>query len=570
MNLHPLTPRQKIARGIDGIFRKHSCLASIAAKWTVIESAARTRTFATDGPHLFYNPEFAAQLNLAETEFILLHEAGHVFLGHHLRLIDKDKDCRNTAYDLALNSLLRRYRPHDSELIMKGQWPGEGQWAAIPTDKECEYYWNLLFEGRIPPKPPGPPKPDPDGDEEDEGENEGESNGEGDGDDESEQDGDGGEEGGDGDSEDGDEDGENGGKGKGEGDESGDSDGDGSGEGEGDGGEGDADGDGGAGEGDEGEGTGKGGSQGGNKGKDKGKGKSKKPDGSGKKDKPKDKGEGEQGDQADASDNTLEHGDVKREGKVVTKDGMEVCTEGLWGEVLPHPDLDGGEEEQRVAERNWREQVATAVVLAKAEGAGAGEFVEVFDEMFEESEVDWRSILRRFMSENARCGQTWSRPHRRYIGLGIHLPTRRSKVAGRGLVIVDTSGSMGCRECNLALSEMEQILRQFSHSTVDLIQCDYAVAGDVRTFTQNDFPLEVPVEWMGRGGTDLEPAFKWLVQHRNQYKWCVCVTDMYWHAGAIQDTGVPTIWASTSIAWDELSEYNKPQFGQFFRIGQGE
>lgn len=64
------------------------------------------KTTATDARKFYYNPEFIEQLTLAETQFILAHEALHCALSHFARREHRIKHRWDLACDFAINPLL--------------------------------------------------------------------------------------------------------------------------------------------------------------------------------------------------------------------------------------------------------------------------------------------------------------------------------------------------------------------------------------------------------------------------------------------------------------------------------
>lgn len=65
----------------DDIYDNHPYLSGIVCQWDVIETDT-VKTAATNGPQMFYNAEFLESLTRGEAAWLMLHEAGHVFLGH--------------------------------------------------------------------------------------------------------------------------------------------------------------------------------------------------------------------------------------------------------------------------------------------------------------------------------------------------------------------------------------------------------------------------------------------------------------------------------------------------------
>lgn len=66
------------------------------------------RTIATDARFFYYNPEYIENLNLAETQFVLSHEALHCGLSHFSRRQHRDRRKWDVACDYAVNALLKQ------------------------------------------------------------------------------------------------------------------------------------------------------------------------------------------------------------------------------------------------------------------------------------------------------------------------------------------------------------------------------------------------------------------------------------------------------------------------------
>jgi predicted metal-dependent peptidase len=69
-------------------------------------AASRCETVATDARALYYNPAYIAALTLAETQFVLAHEALHCALGHFARRNHRLRRPWDIACDHAVNLML--------------------------------------------------------------------------------------------------------------------------------------------------------------------------------------------------------------------------------------------------------------------------------------------------------------------------------------------------------------------------------------------------------------------------------------------------------------------------------
>lgn len=240
-----------------------------------------------------------------------------------------------------------------------------------------------------------------------------------------------------------------------------------------------------------------------------------------------------------------------------------------FGDVLPHPILETGDAEAiEQAVEQWKERVAQGINNARSQGNLPGWLEEIANTLYgQKSKQNWRAILRRFMTRVvSHGGQTYDKPHRRlsYLSnhIGVIIPANRSRQASKGCVLVDTSGSMSAEQCNLALSEIEGILRYFPRCDVDLVMADTRlIEKSKKTFHRSDFPLRVPTAWLGRGGTDLCEPILGVAKDRS-YKWLVVISDMEWSVSRAINPKVPTIFVWTSSE-GETEPHDRPTFGTF-------
>ena len=115
-----------------------------------------------------------------------------------------------------------------------------------------------------------------------------------------------------------------------------------------------------------------------------------------------------------------------------------------------------------------------AASLAKAQGKLPGA-VEETVRGAHASTVDWRSLLRRYMTDAAKRDYSWSLPNRRFIDSGLYLPSIRSEGIDTIAVIVDTSGSLPAATLAAFWTELREIATELQPERVILLQVDAAV-----------------------------------------------------------------------------------------------
>ena len=156
--------------------------------------------------------------------------------------------------------------------------------------------------------------------------------------------------------------------------------------------------------------------------------------------------------------------------------------------------------------------------------------------------VDWREVLRRFIQTTARNDYRWFPPNRRYVAMGLYLPSLRSEELGPVVIVVDTSGSIDEALVAQFSAEISAILEDCRPEAVHVLYCDTAVAG-VETLSPDDLPLELKPE--GGGGTDFRPPFEWVEQQDIAPACLIYLTDLC--SSRFPDPpDYPVLWAATT------------------------
>ena len=161
-------------------------------------------------------------------------------------------------------------------------------------------------------------------------------------------------------------------------------------------------------------------------------------------------------------------------------DAPPSCDPAGTGEVMDAPAGGGqggaGPSPAEIAEEEqaWDEAMHQAASLAKAQGKLPGA-VEEKVRGAHGSTVDWRTLLRRYMTDAAKRDYSWSLPNRRFIDSGLYLPSIRSEGIDTIAVIVDTSGSLPAATLAAFWTELREIATELQPERVILLQVDAAV-----------------------------------------------------------------------------------------------
>ena len=227
-------------------------------------------------------------------------------------------------------------------------------------------------------------------------------------------------------------------------------------------------------------------------------------------------------------------------------------------------DGDSGETPLDVAaeEQAWDEAMHQALNIARAEGKVPGQVEEVVKGAHAGT-LDWRTLLRRYMTDAAKSDYSWSLPNRRFIDSGLYLPSIRSEGIETIAVMVDTSGSLPAATLAEFWAELREVAAEIRPESVVVLQVDAALQ-DAAEYAPDELPEEIALK--GRGGTDFRPGFEWLEEQGIQPAVCLYFTDMECSSYPEAEPGFPTIWCN----WSRPPEdWNREPWGERIDIDPG-
>ena len=206
-------------------------------------------------------------------------------------------------------------------------------------------------------------------------------------------------------------------------------------------------------------------------------------------------------------------------------------------------------------EQAWDEAMHQALNIARAEGKVPGQ-VEETVKGAHAGTLDWRTLLRRYMTDAAKSDFSWSLPNRRFIDSGLYLPSIRSEGMETIAVIVDTSGSLPAATLAAFWAELREVAAEIRPERVVVLQVDAAVQ-DAAEYAPDELPEEIALK--GRGGTDFRPGFEWLDEQGIQPAVCLYFTDM--ECSSYPEAAPPfdVIWCNYS---SPPSDWNREPWGE--------
>ena len=286
--------------------------------------------------------------------------------------------------------------------------------------------------------------------------------------------------------------------------------------------------------------------------------------------------QGRQGEGGRSDDDTAGQGDTADGGDPQPRDDSSgdsdsgtppSCDPSGTGEVMDAPagsgnDAGAGQAPADVSaeEQAWDEAMHQALNLAKAQGKAPGAVEETIRDAHR-STLDWRSLLRRYMTDAAARDYSWSVPNRRFIDSGLYLPSIRSEGMGTLAVIIDTSGSVDSDALAAFWSEVREVAAEIEPERIVVLQVDAAVQ-DEEHYAPGELPEHIVVK--GRWGTDFRPGFERLSEQGIRPAVCLYFTDM-------DCDRYPEAEPSYDVLWCDWSEgvglwCQPPPWGEHIRI----
>lgn len=195
------------------------------------------------------------------------------------------------------------------------------------------------------------------------------------------------------------------------------------------------------------------------------------------------------------------------------------------------------EKQQQAAE--WRIKVAQAAQAAKMMGKLSAGMARLVDDVLQ-PKVDWRDVLRRFITRAKTDQRTFARPNRRFIQQGLYLPTISGEVMGEIAIAVDCSGSISADIISQFAAEIKAIKEDMNPKMVHVLYFDSAVS-HYETYEPDDM---LDIKPHGGGGTAFSPVFRYLQDKDITPVACVFLTDLCcYDFGDAPD--YPVLWVST-------------------------
>lgn len=221
-------------------------------------------------------------------------------------------------------------------------------------------------------------------------------------------------------------------------------------------------------------------------------------------------GQGEEGEQGKHGDNA--NSGENKGGNESHQDGSKPCPKchgsgqsTQWGVVFD----DHSSWRQSEVSRDDARQIVKEIVKSastKSQGKVPGHLVEAIAAL-EKAQIPWRQKLRRYIGKYVGGHRTtWSRINRRRSDeFGIKGVSHHA--TGEGVVIMDTSGSIGETEAAHFWAEIESMITRVK---IGVLQWDAEYQDWWPKYKRYDWKK---IKLKGRGGTDMAAPIDWLIKN---------------------------------------------------------
>lgn len=185
------------------------------------------------------------------------------------------------------------------------------------------------------------------------------------------------------------------------------------------------------------------------------------------------------------------------------------------------------------------------------------EHIRSIIQRLQKPELNWKELLKQFVTSAYGGSRRWLPPARRYVGMGFYLQSRK-ELRLDAVLAIDTSGSTTEDQPHF-FAELANLLNSFGFYQLTVIQCD-CVIQNVEFFS-DEKPLPQNYKWesFGHGGTSFFPPFEYIREKGLRPQIMIYLTDGIGQAPE-KTPGFPVLWVLTP------NGINPAQWGKAIRL----
>lgn len=186
--------------------------------------------------------------------------------------------------------------------------------------------------------------------------------------------------------------------------------------------------------------------------------------------------------------------------------------------------------------------IQSAQTIERTQGRMPG-FLQSIIEKLRKPELNWKELLKQFVTSCYGGSRRWLPPARRYVGMGLYLQSRRNEKFN-AVMAIDTSGST-TRDLPQFFAELSNLLKSFGNYELTVIQCDAEIQHIEKFSGDTHLPQNYQWERYGDGGTSFIPPFECVKEHKLRPDIFIYLTDGYGDAPE-KAPKFPVLWVLTN------------------------
>ncbi len=190
--------------------------------------------------------------------------------------------------------------------------------------------------------------------------------------------------------------------------------------------------------------------------------------------------------------------------------------------------------------------IQSVQTIERTQGRMPG-FLQSIIEKLRKPELNWKELLKQFVTSCYGGSRRWLPPARRYVGMGLYLQSRRNEKFN-AVMAIDTSGST-TRDLPQFFAELSNLLKSFGNYELTVIQCDAEIQHIEKFSGDTHLPQNYQWERYGDGGTSFIPPFEYVKEHKLRPDIFIYLTDGYGDAPE-KAPKFPVLWVLTNDGED--------------------
>ncbi len=206
-----------------------------------------------------------------------------------------------------------------------------------------------------------------------------------------------------------------------------------------------------------------------------------------------------------------------------SKEYISLSAEEIYQLILNQSDIKDeptNEHEEKIYEDSEFEEFLEQIIKKIENQDSLPKDIDRVIDRKKEPKLSWRELLFNYINSHAKLDYKMFPSNKKYLYRGISLPSISGEIL-KIAIAIDTSASIDDEKLEQFISEVEDIMQNFQHYEIELIECDYKIQN-----TQRVTPLTpITSTLKGGGATNFIPVFDYLENLNEDFKFLIYFSD---------------------------------------------